>query len=83
MATAEGMTNAAERRARIVGHVTASITTRGYPPSAQELAKLEGVHRSQVQVDLAVLVDAGVLEVDSGVVRGIRLAGKRVVLVDA
>ena len=81
MATPEGIENAAQRRASILDRIRASILDRGYPPTAGELAKAENVHRSHVQVDLGVLADAGLIEVDRGVQRGIRLAGHRIVLV--
>jgi SOS-response transcriptional repressor LexA len=82
MATTEGIANAAERRARMLASIRHSIVTRGYPPTAQELAEGEGVHRSQAQVDLKVMADAGLIELDPKVQRGIRIAGHRIVLLE-
>lgn len=81
MATADGLANAAQRRARMLDAIRDSILTRGYPPTAQELADGAGVHRSQAQKDLETLRDAGLIELDARALRGIRLVGYRVVLV--
>jgi predicted transcriptional regulator len=81
MATAEQLETAAARRVRIRGAIRESITSRGYPPTLSELAESTGVDRETIKVDLRTLADAGVIEVDKGVTRGIRLKGYRVVLV--
>ena len=82
MATADQIEQAAKRRARIPDTVRRSIEGKGYPPTITELADALDVDRETVKADLAVLVEAGYLEVDKGITRGIRLAGHRVVLVE-
>ena len=81
MATAAGLTNAAERRVRLIAAIRSSLEQRGYPPTAAELADDEGVHRTQVQADLKVLEQTGDVIVEHGVPRGLRLPRHRIIVV--
>lgn len=81
MATDEQIERAAKRRGRVLDAIKAHITDKGYPPTLTELAQLLDVDRETIVVDVRTLAAGGYIEVDKGIVRGIRVAGYRVVLV--
>jgi SOS-response transcriptional repressor LexA len=81
MATDEQLKTAADRRVRTLDLIREHITTKGYPPTLTELAGTTSVDRATVVVDVRVLEKEGLIEVDRGITRGIRLAGHDVVLV--
>ena len=83
MANTAGLENAAARRVRLLELIRTNIETRGYPPTAGELADATGVHRSMVQLDLTALERAHLIEVDRGTTRGMRLVGYTVRLIPA
>lgn len=67
------MEAAAARRVAVLEAIADSVRTRRYPPSVTELATRFDVSRRQIDLDLGQLVEAGVIERDPGVSRGIRL----------
>jgi SOS-response transcriptional repressor LexA len=81
MATTDQLAAAAERRVETLDVIRRHITSHGYPPTLTEIAEATGVDRATVVVDVRVLTDAGELEVDKGITRGLRIARHDVVLV--
>ena len=61
------------RRRRVLRLIRESISTRGYPPSISELAAATKVSTRSIRVDLDKLAEAGKIERDPKVTRGIRL----------
>lgn len=81
MATEDQLKTAADRRVDTLDVIRRYITDKGYPPTMTDIAEATGVDRATVVIDVRVLTKAGLIEVDKGVTRGIRLAGHDVVLV--
>lgn len=81
MATDEQIEQAAKRRGRVLDAIKNHITDKGYPPTLTDLAQLLDVDRETIVVDVRTLAAGGYIEVDKGIVRGIRVVGYRVVLV--
>lgn len=73
MPSTDDLARAAARRLDVLARIRESVRTRGYPPSVSELAEQTAVSKRQTRKDLAALVDAGAIEVDPGVPRGIRV----------
>lgn len=86
MATKQQIRGAAARRVRFLLYIRTSIEQQQRPPTPAELADTdaEGGHPRvsvrQVQNDLRAMATAGIIELDTDVVRGIRLPGVRVIL---
>jgi repressor LexA len=73
MPAATDIAEARRRRAQVLTLIAKSINSKGYPPSVSELANATGVSTLTTRRDLASLEDAGKIERDPGVGRGIRL----------
>lgn len=81
MATDDQLATAARRRVQTLDVIRRHITDKGYPPTLTEIADATHVDRATVVIDVRVLANEGLLEVDKGITRGLRLAGHDVVLV--
>lgn len=77
MPTQEQIDRATARRVQIVEEIRESLRSRKYPPTVSELALATGVSKPQIRTDLGILVDAGILERDPGVPRGLRITTGR------
>lgn len=69
----EILTDAGDRRVRVLRLIETAISTKGYPPSISELAAATDVSTLTIRRDLANLESTGRIERDAGVTRGIRL----------
>lgn len=73
MPAQDDVARAAARRRKVLRLISTAISTKGYPPSVSELARATKVSTRTIRVDLTRLEEAGEIERDPGVGRGIRL----------